>query len=89
MSSDAPVLSQPASWLSEAANNGDWTQSMRGEPADLAGRMPLPDRHQEAWRYTPVRFLQEQQFFPASAQRFGALQLTDIDDLLLPPNGDV
>lgn len=85
MSGETQAISQPSSWLSEAANSSDWTQSLRGQAADLVNRMPLPDRHQEAWRYTPVRFLAEQNFVPASSEPFRALQLSDVEDLLLPP----
>jgi Fe-S cluster assembly protein SufD len=85
MSTETQVAPQPVDWLSAAANSGDWTQAVRGEAADLASRMTLPNRREEAWRYTPVRFLEEQRFVPAASEPFAALQLSDIDDLLLTP----
>jgi len=89
MSTQAQGVTQPAAWLADAGATGrqdaaDWTADLRARAADKAAAMALPDRRQEAWRYTPVRFLEEQRFTPARAEPFEALQLSDIEDLLLP-----
>jgi Fe-S cluster assembly protein SufD len=89
MSTEAQGTVQPVSWLAATGPVGrqdqpDWIADLRARAADKAASMPLPDRRQEAWRYTPVRFLEEQRFTPAAAEPFAALQLSDIEDLLLP-----
>lgn len=66
------------------ATGTEWTAELRARAAASAAKMALPDRRQEAWRYTPVRFLDETRFTPSTTASFDALQLSDIDDLLLP-----
>jgi Fe-S cluster assembly protein SufD len=84
------TTSQPLAWLAarapsaEAGNDADWTSDVRQRAAATVAATPLPTRRQEAWRYTPVRFLEEQRFQPAVGGKFDALQLSDIDELLLP-----
>lgn len=43
----------------------------------------MPDRRQEAWRYTSTAFLEQQAYQPLPPEAFDALQLSDIEELLL------
>jgi Fe-S cluster assembly protein SufD len=82
--SEAPIIAQPAEWLAAAEPSKiDWLAHLRERGAAEVSGHALPNRRQEAWRYTPVRFLQETRFQPAPATEFGALQLSDIQELLL------
>lgn len=78
---------RPADLVDAAAGTAagtDWTAELRASAASSVSQMALPDRTQEGWRYTPVRFLQETRFVPSTSDAFEALQLSDIDELLLP-----
>lgn len=61
-----------------------WVQTLRSQSAQQASTMSLPTRKDEAWRYTSLKFLEEQQFVPVDKAPFKALQPEDIDDLMLP-----
>ncbi len=61
----------------------DWLTPIRERGAQGVARMPLPTRKDEAWRYTPLGFLDENDFRPSTAGAPDALQLSDISGLLL------
>ncbi|MGB5201664.1 MAG: hypothetical protein WBR56_17370, partial [Sedimenticolaceae bacterium] len=65
-------------------SNMDWLTSIRERGAAAVAEMPLPSRKDEAWRYTSVGFLEQAEYQPLVEGSFDALQLSDIDDLLLP-----
>ncbi len=67
-------------WLDEGA---DWLSARRDTAANEFMQMPMPDRKQEGWRYTSTAFLEQETFQLASAEGFAALELSDIEDLLL------
>lgn len=76
--SDLVAAAQPV----VGANNA-WLSGVRARGAEAVASMALPDRRQEAWRYTPVRFLDETRYRSVDIKAFDALQLSDIDELLL------
>lgn len=65
------------------ASGLDWLSSLRERSAEAAAGMALPDRRQEAWRYTPLSFLDKAAYRPAPEAPFDAVQLSDIEELLL------
>lgn len=76
--SDLVAAAQPM-----AGANGAWLNGVRARGAEAVANMAMPDRRQEAWRYTPVRFLDETRYRSVDIKAFDALQLSDIDELLL------
>jgi Fe-S cluster assembly protein SufD len=68
-----PDSRSPAAWLNEIRQGG----------ADAVGRLPPPERRQEAWRYTSTSFLQRAEYRLGEAQPFDALEKGDIEELLL------
>jgi Fe-S cluster assembly protein SufD len=70
------------------ADEPQWLREIRGEGGRQAGALALPTRQQEDWRYTPTGFFEETVFEPASAS-FDALQLSDIEELLLDQSDHV
>jgi len=67
-----------------AAVSHGWLQSLRNSAEHGVAKMQLPQRHDEAWRYTPVSFLEQHAYVPAETNgRFDALQRSDIDELSL------
>ena len=60
-----------------------WLTPVRERGAAALATLPLPDRRQEAWRYTPVGFLEQATFQPLVEGPFDAIQPGDIDELLL------
>ena len=60
-----------------------WLADARRRGAEQLASMQLPDRKQEAWRYTPVSFLDQTRYEAIVDGRFEALRLDDIEDLLL------
>ncbi|MCB1803020.1 MAG: Fe-S cluster assembly protein SufD [Gammaproteobacteria bacterium] len=64
-----------------AAN--DPIAAVRARGIENARRFGLPVRKQEAWRYTPVSFLQRAAYQPYTDGPNQALQAGDIDELLL------
>ena len=65
-------LSGGVGWLADARRRG----------AEQLASMQLPDRKQEAWRYTPVSFLDQARYEAIVDGPFEALRLDDIEDLL-------
>jgi Fe-S cluster assembly protein SufD len=61
-----------------------WLNDIRRRGADAVGELPVPERRQEAWRYTSTAFLQQTDFRLEAAQTFDALQESDIEEILLP-----
>ena len=61
-----------------------WLAKIREKGRADALSLPLPDRKQEAWRYTPTGFMEQTRYRALTDGPFNALQLSDIDDLLLP-----
>jgi Fe-S cluster assembly protein SufD len=64
--------------------NMDWLTPVRERGAASVAEMPLPSRKDEAWRYTSVGFLEQVEYQPLVEGPFDAIQLSDIDDLLVP-----
>ena len=67
----------------------DWLVDARRRGAEQVASIPLPDRKQEAWRYTPVSFLDQAHYQAIVDGPFDALRLDDIEDLLLEQRGAV
>ena len=65
----------------------DWQSVTRQRGTAGVAAMARPDRKQEAWRYTPLGFLDQAEYQPIVEGPFDALQLSDIEDLMLaePP----
>jgi Fe-S cluster assembly protein SufD len=61
----------------------DWLTPIRELGAQGVAAMPLPTRKEEAWRYTPLGFLEETEYRPTVAGEPEDLQLVDISGLLL------
>jgi Fe-S cluster assembly protein SufD len=60
-----------------------WLGPVRERGATAVAAMPLPDRRQEAWRYTPVGFLEQAAYQPLVEGPFEAIQPADVEELLL------
>ncbi len=60
-----------------------WLNRARDAARSALHTLPLPEKKQEAWRYTSIEGLLEHEFEPVSAD-FDALQVEDIDTWLLP-----
>ena len=65
------------------SGGADWLADARRRGAEQVASIPLPDRKQEAWRYTPVSFLDQAHYEAIVEGPFEALRLDDIEDLLL------
>jgi Fe-S cluster assembly protein SufD len=61
----------------------DWLTPVRERGAAAVMEQPLPGRKDEAWRYTSLSFLEQAEYVPFSEEAFAALQLEDIEELLL------
>jgi Fe-S cluster assembly protein SufD len=68
---------------SAAAETHAWLKQAREHARSALHKLPLPEKKQEAWRYTSIESLLEHEFEPVSAD-FDALQIEDIDNWLLP-----
>ena len=77
------VLRMGRQQIAGEAPGADWLSALRERAAEAAAGMALPDRRQEDWRYTPLSFLDRTAFRPAPEVAFDAVQLSDIEDLLL------
>ncbi|MDJ0741534.1 MAG: Fe-S cluster assembly protein SufD [Gammaproteobacteria bacterium] len=66
-----------------AAPASDWLSALRERAAFKARSLALPARKDEAWRYTSVAFLDRQRYQPVTQAPIDALQLSDIEELLL------
>ncbi len=66
-----------------AAETHAWLNRARENARSALHTLPLPEKKQEAWRYTSIEGLLEYEFEPVSAD-FDALQTEDIDNWLLP-----
>jgi len=66
-----------------AAAEAPWLAPVREHGAAAVATLPLPERRQEAWRYTPVDFLEQAAFQPLVEGPFDAIQPEDIEELLL------
>ncbi len=60
-----------------------WLQRAQDAARSALHTLPLPEKKQEAWRYTSIAGLLEHEFEPVSTD-FDALQVEDIDTWLLP-----
>jgi Fe-S cluster assembly protein SufD len=86
MSSSVP--SSFETWLtapagSETGAGLDWLEAQRRTALDQVREQGVPSAKQEAWRYTSVKRLLEQGFAQVE-DAVTALQLDDIEDLLIP-----
>ena len=62
-----------------------WLSVLKKEAASWISDMPLPNRKMEAWRYTPIEFINKTAFsLDAEEAPFEALDLIDIEELLIP-----
>jgi Fe-S cluster assembly protein SufD len=64
----------------QAAN---WLTPLRERGAAGVIDQPLPGRRDEAWRYTSLNFLEQTEYLPQPPEAFTALQIEDIEELLL------
>jgi Fe-S cluster assembly protein SufD len=64
-------------------SGNSWLAAIRETGLADVRRLPLPDRKQEGWRYTPTSFLGKTRYRALTDGPLDALQLSDIDDLLL------
>ena len=72
---------QPAE---KSRDDNPWLRVLKKEAASWVSDMPLPNRKMEAWRYTPIEFIDKTAFsVDAEETPFEALALTDIEELLL------
>jgi Fe-S cluster assembly protein SufD len=85
------TTTQPRQWflqLLQHAPGADadvalpWLRKARAHAADALAKLPLPDRKQEAWRYTNIDGLLQTNFTP-SREELVALQAEDIESWLL------
>jgi Fe-S cluster assembly protein SufD len=67
-----------------SSDSNPWLQVLKKEAASWVSDMTLPNRKMEAWRYTPVDFIDSSAFADVEEGPFEALALTDIEELLLP-----
>jgi ParB family chromosome partitioning protein len=74
-------------WLgipsAESGAQPDWLASRRAAARAQVQAQGMPSNKQEAWRYTSVKRLMEQGFVPAD-EPITALQMEDIEDVLIP-----
>ncbi len=62
-----------------------WLRVLKKEASSWIRDMPLPNRKMEAWRYTPLEFLDKTAFsLDEEEAPFEALAPSDIEELLLP-----
>ena len=77
------VLHQGQRLLTPFPAGLDWLMPLRERGALGVAGMPVPSRRDEAWRYTSLAFLEQAEYRPLVQGPFDALQLDDIDELLL------
>ena len=66
-------------------DDNPWLHVLKKEAASWVCDMPFPNRKMEAWRYTPLDFIDKTSFITdAEEAPFEALVLSDIEELLLP-----
>jgi len=89
MNSESPatdlrqLLTERFAQKAQPGEGGDWLSPRRDMAANELLQMPLPNRKQEAWRYTSTAFLEQESFQLVSEDGFEALELSDIEHLLL------
>ena len=67
------------------SDENPWLSVLKKEAASWISDMPLPNRKMEAWRYTPIEFINKTAFsLDAEEAPFEALDLIDIEELLIP-----
>ena len=67
------------------SDHNPWMSVMRKEAASWISDMPAPHRKMEAWRYTPLDFIDSTRFSTdVTEEPFTALEVSDIEELLLP-----
>ncbi len=67
------------------SDHNPWLHVLKKEAASWVCDMPLPNRKMEAWRYTPLGFIDNTSFITdAEEAPFEALAPSDIEELLLP-----
>ncbi|MEJ2322252.1 MAG: Fe-S cluster assembly protein SufD [Gammaproteobacteria bacterium] len=67
------------------SDHNPWMSVMRKEAASWIADMPAPHRKMEAWRYTPLDFIDNTRFSTdVTGEPFTALEVSDIEELLLP-----
>jgi Fe-S cluster assembly protein SufD len=77
------LLHQGQQLLMPVPAASDWLTPIRERAAQAVASMPLPGRKDEAWRYTSLGFLELTEYRPLIDGSFDALQLADIEELLL------
>jgi Fe-S cluster assembly protein SufD len=82
------VLDSGRQGLATAASNHDWLGPVRKRGADQLDRLPYPHRKMETWRYTSTAFLEQQAYSAVVDGPFRALEMSDIEDLLLEQVSD-
>jgi len=77
------VLRSGRQGLATSSSNREWLGPVRERGADQLDRLPFPHRKLEAWRYTSAAFLEKDAYSAVASGPFRALELSDIEDLLL------
>jgi Fe-S cluster assembly protein SufD len=69
--------------LTPVSAGAEWLTPIRESGVRGVAVMPLPERKDEAWRYTPVSFLDQAEYKPLAAGPNDDLEIADIGELLL------
>ena len=77
------LLHQGQQLLTPVPAGADWLTPIRESGVRGVSGMPLPERKDEAWRYTPVSFLDQAAYRPLADGPFDDLVIADIGELLL------
>ena len=77
------LLRQGQQLLTPVPAGADWLTPIRESGVRGVAEMPLPERKDEAWRYTPISFLDQAEYRPLADGPFGDLKIADIGELLL------
>ncbi|MGQ9658707.1 MAG: Fe-S cluster assembly protein SufD [Thermochromatium sp.] len=80
---NAPLPTGLEHWLPALEVGPDWLQERRCAARARLSAQPLPHSKQEAWRYTSLKGLLEQQFVAVDAT-LGAFQFEDLNAVLIP-----
>lgn len=77
------LLHQGQQLLTPVPAGADWLTPIRESGVRGVAGMPLPERKDETWRYTPVSFLDRVEYRPLADGLFDDLDIADIGELLL------
>ena len=77
------LLHQGPQGLSPVPAGADWLTPIRESGVSGIAGMSLPNRKDEAWRYTSLGFLDQAEYRPMVEDTVGDLKIVDVGDLLL------